>query len=83
MITDLRAVFLQKFNDGERRRLAQIIDVPLIGHTQHKHFCPIHGFLASVQCTAHGGQHVIRHIGVDFTGEFDKTRAEVPLLRLP
>src|ERR1022692_633888 len=77
VVADLSAFLLQQFDDGERGRLAQIIDVSLVGHAQNQDAGPVQRFLMPVQCSANGGEHVIRHVVVDFSREFDEAGAEV------
>ena len=36
VVFDMRAALLQQFDDGERGRLAQVVDVALVGHAEHQ-----------------------------------------------
>ena len=83
MIADLGSFFLQKFDDGEGRRFAQIIDIFLVSHAQDEHASSVHRFLMLVQRSADGGKHVIRHVGIDLSRQFNEAGAEVPFLGLP
>ena len=38
VVADFSAILLQQLNNRQGRRLAQVIDVFLVGHPQHQHF---------------------------------------------
>ena len=76
-------LFLQQFDDGKSGRFAQIVDIFLVGHAEDKDASSVNRFLMLVQRAADGGEHVIRHVGVDFSCQFNKTCSEVPFLGFP
>ena len=53
VICDLGSIFLQEFDDGERRLLAQIVDVFLVSHAQDQHPRAIHGLLLAIERAGH------------------------------
>src|ERR1022692_749436 len=59
VVADLGASLLQQFDDGEGGGLAQIIDIPFVGHAQDEDARPVDRFLAPVQRSADGSQYVI------------------------
>src|SRR5215469_4202431 len=83
VVADFSAALLQLFNDGERRRLPQVIDIFLVSHAQHQDFRAVQSLLVTVQTTGYRVHHVIRHADVHFTGKLNKLRVEVILLGLP
>src|ERR1039458_3395193 len=83
VVANLRSVFLQQFDDGERRRLAEIVDVFFVGHAEDEKLRAIHRFLVPVQRVAYRGENVVRHVVVDLSGKLDEAGAEIKLFGLP
>src|SRR5271165_2974717 len=83
VIADLGSVFLQQFDNGERRRLAQIVDIFFVRHTQHQHAGAIHRLLVAVQRAGHGRQNVVGHVVVNLSGQLDEAGLEIKLFRFP
>jgi hypothetical protein len=48
VVEDLGALFAKQLDDGERRRLAQIVDVALIGQAQDENLRSIDGLAVAV-----------------------------------
>ena len=51
--------------------------------TENQYLRSVERLLPAVQSCYHRTDHVVGHADIDFTGKFNETRAEVPLLRLP
>ena len=83
VIADRGALLLQQFDDGERRRLAQIVDVFLVRDAQNQHLRSVDGLLLLVERGDGRRDHVVGHGHVDLARQFDETRVEVELLCLP
>ena len=64
-------------------RFAQIVDIFFVGHTEDEDARSVERFLMAVQRAADGGKHVIRHVGVDLSSQFDEARAKVQFFGLP
>ncbi len=73
----------QQLDDGERGRLAQVVDVALVGQPQHQDARAVQAFLVLVQRQRGLLDHIVGHVGVDFARQLDEARAEVELLGLP
>ena len=83
VVAHLRSLLLQQFDDCQRWRFAEIVDILLICHPQDQNFRSVDGLSALVQGLAYAIHHVIGHVQVDFAGEFNKPRAEIEFLGLP
>ena len=64
-------------------RLAQVVDVALVGQAQHQDLRSLEGFGAVVERGGGLLNHEVGHGGVDFAGQLDEAGAEVELLGLP
>ena len=53
VIADDCSVFLQQFDDRQRGRFPQIIDVLLVSHAEDKHFSTIDRLLVAIEGAAH------------------------------
>ena len=49
VVGDHGALFAQQFDDGERRRLAQVVDVALVGQAEHQDLRSLEGFRVLVE----------------------------------
>ena len=83
VVIDLGPTRLQQFNQLDRGRLPQIVDVLLVRQTQHEDFRAIDGLLGAVQGLGHLAHHVLGHLSVDLAGQLDEPRAHVELTGLP
>ncbi len=75
---------LQEFGDDlECGRLADIVDVALVGHAEDENVRSADGLPDVVQKDHRAFDNVVRHLVVHIAGEFDESRCEVVLLGLP
>ena len=66
MIADIGALFLQEPNNGQRRRLAKVVNILLISYSQDKYARAIQSFAPLVEGGNHGMHNMRRHAAVDF-----------------
>ena len=79
-VADDRAALRQQLEDVERRRLAQVVDVALVGDADHVHARAVDRLLLRVQRIDDPLHHELRHRAVDDAGQLDEARLEVVLL---
>src|SRR5712692_3283772 len=83
VVTHFRALGTQQLDNGERWGFTEIVHIFLVSHAQNQNARSIQCFFFAVQRRGNSAHHVIRHVGVDFTGQFDKTGLKVVFLGLP
>src|SRR2546425_5754652 len=83
VVADKSALLPQQLDNGERRGLAQIIDILLVSHSKDKYTRAVQWLAGTVQRCRNRTHNVVRHGNIDLTGEFDEASLEVPLLRPP
>src|SRR4051812_46373797 len=83
VVIDVRAALTELFNDSERRRLAQVIDVLLVGQAEHENAGTIESFLVLVQCGDDRLDDELGHGFVYLPGQLDEASMKIPLLRFP
>ncbi len=83
VVVEFRAALLQQLHDFQRGRLAEVIDVFFVGDAEDQDLRTLDRFLAIVESGGDGLDHVIRHRGVHFAGEFDEARGEIVFARFP
>ena len=71
---------LQKLH---RRRLADVVDVLLVGHAEEKNLRVLDRLAALVERVDDLADDPVGHVGVDLAGEFDEPRVDAVLARLP
>ncbi len=77
------AFIAQQLDDGEGRRLAQVVDIALVGQAEHQHLRSVDGFALLIEACGDLVENEVRHVGVDFARKLDEAGAEVELLGLP
>ena len=82
-VGDLGALGAKQLDQLQRRRLAQVAHVLLVGDAHEVHPAAAHGALRSVQRARDLLEAEVRHVLVDLPGELDELRVEVVLARLP
>ncbi len=82
-VAHLGAAAPQQLDDVERGRLAQVVDVLLVGDAEDVHARAVHRLALGVERLHHAADHVLGHAAVDLPGQLDEARLEVVLLRLP
>ena len=70
-------------HDVERRRLAHVVDVALVGDARDQDLRSVDRLALRIERLADLVDDVVRHAGVDVAGELDEARIEPGLLRLP
>ena len=83
MIADHSALGGEEVDDPERRALAGVVDVLLVGDTEHQHAAAVERLPAAVEGPDHLGHAERGHLRVDLPGELDELGVEVELARLP
>ena len=83
MVVHLGAVGAEQADDLERRRLAQVVDVGLVGDAEHQHLGAVQALAARVERAVELLDAEVRHVLVDLAGQLDELRPEVELARLP
>jgi len=73
----------QQPHDVQSGGFAHIADVLLISQANEQDLCPIHTLLIPVQDSHDSIDTILRHLSVDFTGQFNKTRIVVEHLQFP
>ena len=82
-VGDLGAARAQQLDQLERRGLAQVADVLLVGDADEVDAAALDGALVRVQRPDDLLEAEGRHVLVDLPGELDELRVEVELARLP
>jgi hypothetical protein len=75
--------FAEELDDGERRRLAQIVDVALVSEAEDEDLRAVDGFAVAIEALGKLVDDEVGHVDIDFAGEFDEAGAEVELAGLP
>src|SRR5574337_2203720 len=83
MIGDLSSPLSQQFHDPQRRRLANVVNVPLVSDAEHQDSGAVQRLAMLVERSCYRLRNVVRHGGVDLAGEFNEAGGKVVLLRLP
>jgi hypothetical protein len=78
-----RTLFVEQVNDVERRKLAHIIDITLVGDAQRQHPTAFHRAPGVVQCILHLLHPIARHLGIDLACQIDKPRSVVQHFQFP
>ena len=83
VVRDVGALALQELDQLQRRRLARVVDVRLVGDAEDLHLRALERLLLGVQRPRDLAQAPPRHVLVDLARELDELRVEVVLPRLP
>ena len=83
VIGHLRAALMEQADDVERRTLADVVDVLLVGHAQQQHPAAARGFALLVECVDHLSHPELRHLGVQLAGELDEAGLVIQGPHLP
>src|SRR5712692_6276621 len=83
MVGDHGTQLEKRIDDLERRALARIVDVFLIGQAKHQDLAVLDCLAAVVQGELELLDDVSRHFLVDLAGELDELRSDAVLSRLP
>jgi len=83
VVGDDGALVSEEFDDGEGRRLAEVVDVALVGEAEDEDFRSLDGLALVVESGGDVVDDEVGHAGIDFAGEFDEAGAEVELLGFP
>ena len=83
VVGDDGALVSEEFDDGEGRRLAEVVDVALVGEAEDEDFRSLDGLALVVESGGDVVDDEVGHSGIDFAGEFDEAGAEVELLGFP
>src|SRR6185437_8159072 len=68
VVKDICALFAEKLDDGERWRLAEIIDVALIGEPENENLGTVDRFAVAVETLGELIDNEVGHVDVDFAG---------------
>ena len=79
VIVHLRPPLQEELHDLKRRGLPDIVHVPLVGHPQKQYLRPLDGLPAPVQGFYRPLHHVIGHVGIYLSCQFDEAGGEVEL----
>ena len=83
VVADGRAFFLQQLDNRERGRLAQVVNIFLVGDAENQNLRSVDRLLLAIERGNGRRDHVVGHGHVDLAGQFDEAGAEVEFLRLP
>ena len=83
VVADDCALLAKQFNDGKRRRLAQVVDVALVSEAEDETREPFNAFECSFSAEVRLVDHEVRHICVDGASQLNEARAEVEFAGLP
>ncbi len=83
VVPHIGALGPQQFDHVQRRRLAHVVNVLLIRHTQHQHDAPLERLAGLVQRVLDLVHPVLRHLGVDLASQLDEAGIVVERLELP
>ena len=83
VVADVRALLAQQLDDLQRRRLARVVDVGLVGHADDEDVRAAQRLGLAVERPRDLLAAVVRHVLVDLAGELDELRVEVELPRAP
>ncbi len=84
VVRDDGALFAQKLDDGKRRRLAEVVDVSLVGEAEDHDFGAFDGFSSGiVEGGGDLGHDEVGHAGAIGAGQLDEASAEVEFTGLP
>ena len=74
---------LQQTDDVDGGRLADIVDIALVRHARHMDLRSLHGLRGVVQGALHAFDHVVGHLAVDVSRQFNEAGFDAGLLGLP
>jgi len=83
VVEDFRLFIFQDANDLQCRGFPHIICVFFVGKTQDQDFRAAQAFAFLVERIREAGYHIIRHGGIDLTGELNEMSIEVQLPGFP
>src|SRR5580704_15059808 len=83
VVGDLSSLLLQTFNDCQRRRFAQIVDILFVCKTEHEDPGSPQRDAVPVERRSDRLHHKLRHGAVHFTRKFNEPGMEVPFASFP
>src|SRR5579862_6059217 len=83
VVFDLRILTNEEIHDLQRRRLAVVLDVLLVGDADDENSGAPNRTPMAVERPSDEILDEIRHVHVDLAGEFDEANVKIELARLP
>src|SRR3984885_8280932 len=77
VVIDHGAAFGKQFEELERGRFTEVVDVFLVSYAEEQDFRAFNAFLTLVKRCTDGVDYVIGHFGVDFAGQLDEAGREI------